>query len=143
MSFKALPYDHLKMLAEALGCPVKELAYTIKDYDEFRDLVNKADDEDYKYNGNYIEGFVFVDQNGFMTKLKTGYYNFWKHMRSVADSTLRSGSYRRMGSLLTVQGNQFAAFCKECFNKDRIKETKSYPYKTDIISLREKFLFSK
>ena len=25
---------------------------------------------------------------------------------------------------------------------DRIKETKSYPYKTDIISLREKFLFS-
>ena len=111
--------------------------------DEFRDLVNKADDEDYKYNGNYIEGFVFVDQNGFMTKLKTGYYNFWKHMRSVADSTLRSGSYRRMGSLLTVQGNQFAAFCKECFNKDRIKETKSYPYKTDVISLREKFLFSK
>ena len=26
---------------------------------------------------------------------------------------------------------------------NRIKETKSYPYKTDIISLREKFLFSK
>ena len=75
-----------------------------------------------------------------MTKLKTGYYNFWKHMRSVADSTLRSGSYRRVGSLLTVAGNQFYGFCKECFKNDRIKETKSYPYKTDIISMREKFL---
>jgi len=143
LEFKTLPYWRLKELAEAIGCKVKTEAYTIKDYDEFRDLVNRADNEDYKYNGNYIEGFVFVDQNGFMTKLKTGYYNFWKHMRSVADSTLRCGSYRRMGSLLTVQGNQFAAFCKECFNKDRIKETKSYPYKTDIISLREKFLFGK
>ena len=143
LEFKTLPYWRLKELAETISCKVKTEAYTIKDYDEFRDLVNRADDEDYKYNGNYIEGFVFVDQNGFMTKLKTGYYNFWKHMRSVADSTLRCGSYRRMGSLLTVQGNQFAAFCKECFNNDRIKETKSYPYKTDIISLREKFLFSK
>ena len=143
LEFAAYSYDDLKIAAQLIGCPVKKLAYTIKDYDEFRDLVNRAEDEDYKYNGNYIEGYVFVDQTGFMTKLKTGYYNFWKHMRSVADSTLRCGSYRRMGSLLTVQGNQFAAFCKECFNKDRIKETKSYPYKTDIISLREKFLFSK
>ena len=143
LNFETVPYDNLVDFAETkIGCPVKELAYTIKDYDEFRDLVNRANDEDFKYNGNYIEGFVFVDQNGFMTKLKTNYYTFWKHMRSVADSTLRCGYYRRMGSLLTVQSNQFVAFCKECFNKDRIKETKSYPYKTDIISLREKFLSS-
>ena len=143
LNFETVPYDNLVDFAKTkIGCPVKELAYTIKDYDEFRDLVNRANDEDFKYNGNYIEGFVFVDQNGFMTKLKTNYYTFWKHMRSVADSTLRCGYYRRMGSLLTVQSNQFVAFCKECFNKDRIKETKSYPYKTDIISLREKFLSS-
>ena len=143
LNFETVPYDNLVDFAKTkIGCPVKELAYMIKDYDEFRDLVNRANDEDFKYNGNYIEGFVFVDQNGFMTKLKTNYYTFWKHMRSVADSTLRCGYYRRMGSLLTVQSNQFVAFCKECFNKDRIKETKSYPYKTDIISLREKFLSS-
>ena len=143
LNFETVPYDNLVDFAKTkIGCPVKELAYTIKDYDEFRDLVNRANDEDFKYNGNYIEGFVFVDQNSFMTKLKTNYYTFWKHMRSVADSTLRCGYYRRMGSLLTVQSNQFVAFCKECFNKDRIKETKSYPYKTDIISLREKFLSS-
>ena len=75
LEFATYSYDDLKIAAQLIDCPVKELAYTIKDYDEFRDLVNKADDEDYKYNGNYIEGFVFVDQNGFMTKLKTNYYN--------------------------------------------------------------------
>lgn len=139
LDFHAKPYEDVKKVAELLGCPVKELAYTIKDYDEFRDLVNKADDEDYKYNGNYIEGFVFVDQNGFMTKLKTNWYNTWKHMRSVADSTLRTGSYRRTGALLTPLTNKFYAFCKKLFKEDRDKVTKSYPYKTDIISLRDKF----
>ena len=144
LNFETVPYSKLVDFAKTkIGCPVKELAYTIKDYDEFRDLVNKANDEDFKYNGNYIEGFVFVDQNGFMTKLKTNYYTFWKSMRNVADSTLRSGHYRRTGVLQTAESNNFYGFCKKCFNVDRNKETKSYPYKTDIISLREKFLSSK
>ena len=139
LDFETLPYWRLKELAEQIGCKVKTEAYTIKDYDEFRDLVNRANDEDYKYNGNYIEGFVFVDQNGFMTKLKTNWYNTWKHMRSVADSTLKTGSYRRTGALLTPLTNKFYAFCKRLFKEDRDKATKSYPYKTDIISLRDKF----
>ena len=139
LKFATVPYPQLVEEAERLGCEVKKLAYTIKDYDEFRDLINKACDEDYRYDGNYIEGFVFVDQNGFMTKLKTGYYSFWKFMRGVADSTLRCGYYRRLGALNTAMANRFYGFCKRLFNEDRDKETKSYPYKTDIISLREKF----
>ena len=61
-------------------------------------------------------------------------------MRSVADSTLRSGHYARTGSLQTVLGNKFYGWCRKLFNIDRDKETKSYPYPTDIISLREKFI---
>ena len=140
LQFKALPYDHLKRVADVIGCPVKELAYTIKDWDEFRDLYTRAQDEDFKYNGNYIEGFVFVDQNGFMTKLKTGYYTFWKFMRGVADATLRAGYYRSTGALQTVGANKFYGWCRKLFNTDRNAETKSYPYPTDIISLREKFI---
>ena len=103
----------------------------------------EVQDEDYQYNGNYIEGFVFVDAAGFMTKCKTNWYNTWKHLRSVADTTLRTGNYHRTGSLLTPLSNKFYGFCRKCFNEDRDKETKSYPYKTDIISLREKFLTDK
>lgn len=140
LQFAAVPYSHLVEEAAWLGCPVKRLAYTIKDWDEFRDLYTRAQDEDFKYNGNYIEGFVFVDQNGFMTKLKTGYYTFWKFMRGVADATLRAGYYRSTGALQTVGANKFYGWCRKLFNTDRNTETKSYPYPTDIISLREKFI---
>ncbi len=141
LEFKTVPYDNLVVLAKTkIGCQVKELAYTIKTWEDFRELYMEAQDEDYQYNGNYIEGFVFEDANGFMVKLKSGYYNFWKFMRSVADSTLRAGYYRRTGALQTAESNNFYGFCKRCFNGDRDKETKSYPYKTDIISLRDKFL---
>jgi len=140
LNYKARTYYSLKEAAAYIGCPVKELAFEIKDYDEFRNLYNEAQDEEYKYNGEYIEGFVFVDASGFMTKLKTGYYNFWKHMRGVADQTLRCGNYGRTGALQSAQANYFYGFCRQLFRNDRDKETKSYPYKTDIISLREKYL---
>ena len=141
LDFKTVPYEDLKYWARTqIGCPVKELAYEIKSWEEFRDLYMEAQEEEYQYNGNYIEGFVFEDANGFMTKCKTGYYNFWKFMRGVADSTLRSGHYRRTGALQTAESNSFYGFCRKCFQNDRDKETKSYPYKTDIISLRDMYL---
>lgn len=141
LDFETVPYDNLVDFAKTkISCPVKELAYEIKSWEEFRDLYMEAQDEEYQYNGNYIEGFVFEDANGFMTKCKTGYYNFWKFMRGVADSTLRSGHYRRTGALQTAESNSFYGFCRKCFHDDRDKETKSYPYKTDIISLRDRYL---
>jgi len=143
LEFTAFSYNKLQEIAAEIGCKVKELAFTIKDFDEFRALYNAMQDEDYKYNERFIEGYVFVDSAGFMTKAKTGFYNFWKHMRGVADATLTSGGYRRAGSLLTVAANQFYGFCKKCYKEDRDIASKSYPYKTDIISLREKFLFNK
>lgn len=144
LEFKTVPYDNLVDFAKTkIGCPVKELAYEFKSWEDLRDLYMEVQDEDYQYNGSYIEGFVFEDTAGFMTKCKSGYYNFWKFMRGVADSTLRSGYYRRTGALQTAESNSFYGFCRKCFNEDRDKETKSYPYKTDIISLREKFLTNK
>ena len=140
LTFKAVDYEKLKIYAQVIGCPVKRLAYTLKTWEEFRDLYMAAQDEEYKLDGEYIEGYVFVDSKGFMTKLKTGYYNFWKFLRGVADATLRAGYYGRTGALQTVGANKFYGWCRKLFNTDRIKETKSYPYKTDIISLREKYI---
>ena len=141
LEFKTVPYKDLVYWAKTqIGCPVKELAYEIKTWEDFRDLYMQAQDEDYQYNGNYVEGFVFKDATGFMTKCKTGYYNFWKFMRGVADITLKCGHYRRTGALQNAMSNNFYGFCQKCFKEDRRAETKDYPYKTDIISLREKFL---
>lgn len=133
-------YNLLKEEANWLGCPVKELAYTFKTWEEFKSFVREAQREDYKYNDEYIEGFVFKDSTGFMTKLKTDFYNEWKKLRGVADQTLSCGYITKTGMLYNSLENLFYGYCRELFNKDRDNETKKYPFKTDIISLREKFL---
>ena len=45
--------------------------------DELKDIINK------ELNSHHeSEGFVLVDNNGFMTKFKGPYYNTWKHRRN-------------------------------------------------------------
>lgn len=140
LSFAAYPYEDLKIAGQLIGCPVKEKAVELKDWDAFKSFYNELQDEEYKYKGNYVEGFVFVDQNGFMTKCKTAYYNLWKKLRGVADSTLRCGYITKTGMLTSSTENLFYGYCRELYNKDYNRDTKSYPYKTDIISLRDMFL---
>lgn len=140
IDYCAMPYNKVREIAEEIGCPVKEKAFELKDWDAFRDLYNEMQDEEWKYNDRYIEGFVFVDQTGFMTKCKSGYYNFWKFMRGIADTTLRRGYITKTGALYNSTSNLFYGFCKELYNKDYNHDTKEYPYKTDIISVREMFM---
>jgi len=141
LSYSTYDYNSLVQIALYLGnCPVKEKAFELKDWDAFRSLYNQVQDEEYKYNGNYIEGFVFVDSNGFMTKCKTGYYNLWKKMRGVCDTTLRCGYITKTGMLTSSIENLFYGFCREIYNKYYDKDTKEYPFKTDIISMRERFI---
>lgn len=140
LNYQADTYEGLKYIGGFIGCPVKEKAFELKDWDAFRDLYMEVQDEEYKFDGRYIEGFVFVDANGFQTKCKTGYYNFWKFMRGIADQTLRRGYITKTGSLYNSTSNLFYGFCRELYNKDYNKDTKKYPYKTDIISLRNKFM---
>ena len=143
LNYMSVDYETLKQAANKIGCPVKEKAFELKDWDAFKELYLEAQDEEYNYEGRYIEGFVFRDQSGFMTKCKTGYYNFWKFMRGVADQTLRRGYITKTGSLQSSTANLFYGFCRELYNRDYNKDTKEYPYKTDIISLREKFMRGK
>jgi len=129
-------YNELVEIAKSIGnCPVKRKAYELKDWDAFRSLYNRVCDEEYKYDDKYIEGFVFVDSTGFMTKCKTGYYNLWKKLRGVADTALRCGYITKTGMLTSATENMFYGFCRGLFEQYH----KEYPFKTDIISLREEF----
>ena len=139
IEYSAGNYPAVLDIAHLIGCPVKEKAYELKDWDAFRDLYNHTQDEEYQYNGRYIEGFVFTDASGFMTKCKTGYYNLWKKLRGVADQTLRCGYITKTGMLTSSLENTFYGFLKKLYANDYDKDSKSYPYKTDIISLRDKF----
>lgn len=140
LEYEALSYTDLRVIAKAIKCPIKEKVYELKNWDEFRSLYNQVEGEDYMLNNEYIEGYVYVDANGFMTKQKSGYYNQWKKLRGVADSTLRCGYITKTGMLSNATENLFYGFLRELYKNDYNRDTKSYPYKTDIISLRDKFL---
>ena len=139
IDYKALPYEVLCNIANEIGCQVKEKAFEIKTWEDFRSLYSNVQDYEYTYNDRYIEGFVFTDASGFMIKCKTAYYNEWKKLRGVADSTLRCGYITRTGMLINALENKFYGFCRDLYNNYYDRVEKKYPFKTDIISLRNKF----
>ena len=132
MAFEKLPYSDLVQVAKRFGFEVKTKAITLQNWNEFRSWYDAVMDEDYRFDGKHIEGFVVEDAVGFMMKVKLEYYRFWKHMRTVAQETLRSGNYRRTGELTTPMANHFFGFCKEIRNEEN--------HPTHIIPLREAFL---
>lgn len=141
LKFNCCDYSITQDVAAKIGCPCKKLAYTFNNWEDFKSFYDEVSNEDeenfYKLNGEYVEGFVFVDDNYFMTKCKSGYYNVWKRLRGIIDPVLRTGNTRKTGMLQSPLENNFFGFLKECY-KDKL-EDKTYPYKIDIISLRKKF----
>ena len=142
IEFNQYDYDYIINIANNLGIKVKEKAFEIKDWSDFFDWYNEVTQYGYEYNGREIEGFVIEDSNGYMTKLKLSYYNFWKYMRAVAHETLRKGYINKTGSLDTAEANSFYAFCQKLYNSiDNKEDLDKIP--KDIISLRKMFLEDK
>lgn len=140
IEFKKFKYEQIQEIANMLGCKVKELAYTLNNWDEFRSVYLATQDYEYKYNDSFIEGFVFEDSTGFMVKVKTEYYNEWKKLRMVSVMVLKCGYLRKTGMLTSDLENYFYGFLKDIYSKYYNKEEKTYPFKTDIISLRDRYL---
>lgn len=113
-------YDYKKMceVAKKLYLRTKEKAYEIANWQDFYDWYYDVLDENYKYNGRRIEGFVIEDSDSYMVKLKLAYYNFWKFMRSVAHETIRYGYIRKTSALTTPLANHFYGWVKKFHGVD-------------------------
>ena len=75
--YTSLSYWMVKEVAHIYNLECKELVATINSWDGFVEFYEKAKGE------SKIEGYVFEDDNGFMLKLKTDWYKYWKRIRSV------------------------------------------------------------
>lgn len=141
-NFEKLPYEDLLNLAEDFGLSVKYLAYIIDSWEDFVPWFNKMMEENYTFGGEYIEGFVLEDAHGFMTKMKLAYYRKWKNLRSVAVSTLKTGSFKYTGSLLTPMENAFYGWCKHLYETMPPADRMSLADQThtNICTLRKQFL---
>lgn len=73
--------------------PVKKRSYVFNTWDEFSDWYAEVIKEDYREEGEPVEGYVLQDTSGFMFKVKSGYYAKWKWIRSIAQSVKTYGRY--------------------------------------------------
>lgn len=136
MTYRKFSFAQLCEFADKHGITHKEKAFVLETWQEFFDWYYKVIDEDYKYNGRNIEGFVIEDSNGYMVKLKLTYYNFWKFMRSISHEAIRNGyiSGRRTSALTTPLANQYYGWVKTLHDtEDRDAVPK------DICTLRKMF----
>lgn len=136
MKFQKLSFEEMCTVAESLKIPHKELGYEIETWQDFFDWYNRVMDEDYKYGGRRIEGFVIEDSNGYMVKLKLAYYNFWKFMRSISHEAIKKGYIdpKRTSALVTPLANQFYAWVKTLHD---VEDLDSVP--RNICTLRDMF----
>lgn len=142
IDFKKVKYEHLVAFGKRNNIEVKELAYVVNTPQEFLALNNKISAPDYKYNGEFIEGFVVEDSNGFMFKYKLYYYSIWKKLRGITYKYLKNptGTSSFTSALTTPMENYYLAFLKEKYpNGANDKERMTI----NIISLRDEFLKTK
>lgn len=92
--YSKIPYEELKKFADDNRIEVKELIYTTHDLDSFKNIYENINAIDYKWNKEYIEGFVIEDNNHFMVKTKSYYYNKWKYLRSKMEAALKNNNYK-------------------------------------------------
>lgn len=140
ISFKNKNYKDLQKFAKEFGFNVKEIAYTLNSWQEFEAWYSNVVSEDFKYEGEYVEGFVVVDSNNFMTKVKCCYYSFWKFMRSIAEDVLmpdangvRKGVSKKISGVDSEECKKFYEFLLELYSNN-------YCGSIDIITLREMYL---
>lgn len=89
-NFKTMSYESLCAIAAGAGVPYKKLAHIYTSWDELENELQKIKSTEYRYNGEYIEGFVMQDASGFMFKAKTGYYKQWKRFRTALANMLKN-----------------------------------------------------
>lgn len=135
VKFTKMPYKQLQELASELGLEVKTKVttiYTFKDFEKFYIGVSMSNDNSYIKED--VEGYVIEDANGFMIKLKTFYYSFWKHMRSITYAVMKHGKYKGEENITDRFEREFYDWLINEYNSG-IRFNGN-----EIISIREKFL---
>ena len=83
-------YEQLKNIAKKFGFEPKARGIVLRDADAFENWYTKvSQDINYRYHNKDIEGFVFEDTQGNMTKIKMANYAFWKRMRGQKERMAR------------------------------------------------------
>ena len=135
IAFETISYEELCKIADQFKMKVKVCASVMNTWEEFYSWYCDVTSSEYKFNGQYIEGFVIEDSNGFMVKIKTEYYSNWKFLRSIAKAVGSKGYILKTSALITPEQNLFYGFLRDKYN-----ESGPFDCNNNIIKLRNEFL---
>ena len=92
--FRAVSHDALDYAAIAFGLESKRLHCVYTSWEKLEADMAEWETDDYRLHGEPVEGFVLQDADGFMVKVKTGYYKLWKWRRSMIGKVV-NGKYEK------------------------------------------------
>ena len=140
LEFKKKSYESLFELASILGIKCKVRLAIFRNWREYYEFYDAEKKKEIPYEPTPIseqyEGYVLEDAAGFMWKLKSNYYNFWKSMRWVLGQCIKKGYIDKTSGLTTPLANDFYAFCKHYHD-----DPENAP--RDIITARNEFYKNK
>ncbi len=93
-SYSKISYDNLKEFANKNGINIKEQVFTANNLQTFKEIYKNITSPDYKFNNEYIEGFVIEDSSDFMVKTKSAYYDKWKYLRTKMENALKNNNFQ-------------------------------------------------
>lgn len=132
--YTSLSYWMVKEVARIYNLECKELVATIHSWDDFVGFYEKAKGE------SKIEGYVFEDDNGFMLKLKTDWYKYWKRIRSVIQAINKGKTPSEIRQKYRIQSEDNALMD---FLYDYVFEAQEYGFEDglkDIPNVRRAFI---
>lgn len=101
-----MPYRVTQLFCFTFGLPCKKLRKTLNIWKEFEDFVNET------HNSiRQVEGYVLVDSNGYMLKVKTNYYRTWKYLRTISER-VRTGKDIKEQALSSQIMKDFCEWCR-------------------------------
>ena len=116
-NYNKLDYNKVKEFSNSFNIEIKKLIYIANNLEDFMNIYNNITSNDYKYNNEYIEGFVIEDSNKLMLKTKTYYYDKWKYLRSKMENCIKNNNYK-LNSKYELENN-FIKYLKSKYeNKD-------------------------
>lgn len=88
---EVIPYSKLLVYCREMGLKCKQLCETYETWVDLEKAIDLWQTVEYREYGDPVEGYVVVDRNGFMFKVKTGYYTKWKKLRWKAGNIIAGG----------------------------------------------------
>lgn len=134
-AFEHIDYDELVYIAAKFKLEVKERLCVLDTKRQLAEWYETVSSPDYvPDDGMHIEGYVLEDADGYMVKVKSDWYRYWKAIRSIIHDVMKRGRSARLAPLRKThkEVDEFYEWLKEYIADWQDKGHKEDPHVIDV-----------